>query len=121
MRLISPLTSGFSFIQPKNKFGKQQQTKGMGTIRFKASGGVVLQMDGRNEQIIDKLNDLFDTYLGVQDDELAETIWDTAQTCKTLTEMMQKIRGSELQEFDFPDELIFDMWGIVSDLARMRK
>ncbi|KAJ1348563.1 hypothetical protein KIN20_003895 [Parelaphostrongylus tenuis] len=70
--------------------------------------------------MIGRLNEILDSYLGVQDDQMAQTLWELALSCETLPDMNKAVRESQLSVFDFPDELIFDMWGVVSDSRRVR-
>uniref|UniRef100_A0A1I7XJB8 PWI domain-containing protein n=1 Tax=Heterorhabditis bacteriophora TaxID=37862 RepID=A0A1I7XJB8_HETBA len=71
-----------------------------------------------DRKLIDCLNEIFDSYLGVQDDQLAQSVWDMVLSCPTLQDMSKAIKESELKMFDFPEELVFDMWGVVSDWKR---
>lgn len=118
LRLINPLTSAFNLLQSRRRWSKQKTstTNDLGTIRFKAGGAVIVQPNPPNKRLVDEMNRLFREYLGLEDAELAQTIWDTASECKTLQEMFQKIRDTDLQMFEFPDELVFDMWDIVGDI-----
>ena len=96
LRLINPITSGFNMLQSRNSVTSKKMTSGFGTVRFKADGAVVVQSNGPNKEMIDKMNRLFRDYIGVEDDELAQTIWDRAVGCKSLQEMFQKVRESDL-------------------------
>ncbi|KHJ77844.1 hypothetical protein OESDEN_22536 [Oesophagostomum dentatum] len=71
--------------------------------------------------MIKRLNEVLDSYLGVQDDQMAQALWDLALTCETLPELTKAVRESELSVFGFPDDLILDIWGILSDWRRELK
>uniref|UniRef100_A0A8R1DX02 PDZ domain-containing protein n=1 Tax=Caenorhabditis japonica TaxID=281687 RepID=A0A8R1DX02_CAEJA len=118
IRLISPLSAASGTMKPAKKSGDQLAK---GTIRFKSEGGFAVE-DIRDQMIqaemCGKMNELFDQYLGVQDDQLAMRIWETAADCQTLWQLSEAIKQSELAMFDFPDGLVFDMWGIIGDLKR---
>lgn len=121
IRLIAPKTADPGTMKtPKKSNGDLAK----GTIRFKSEGGFAVE-DIQDQMIqaemCGKLNELFDQYLGVQDDQLAMRIWDTASNCETLWQLSEAIKQSELSMFDFPDGLVFDMWGIIGDLKREQR
>ncbi|KAK5970647.1 PDZ domain-containing protein [Trichostrongylus colubriformis] len=119
LRVVSPKQSGFQQIAPRSlTTHKQSINDGMRTLRFKANGGVVIEEGAVDKVMIDRLNDILDSYLGVQDDQMAQALWDLAMTCETLPQMNKAVRESELSVFDFPEELVFDMWGVVGDWRR---
>uniref|UniRef100_A0A1I7Z5T9 PDZ domain-containing protein n=1 Tax=Steinernema glaseri TaxID=37863 RepID=A0A1I7Z5T9_9BILA len=123
IRLVSPLKSGFNFIAPRSGRGVASRPSngalgsGTQTLRFKANGSAVLQEAPSNE-IVDLMNDVFDRYLGLNDDDLALTVWEIGVTCEDLLDMEDKIRNSPIGSIGFPDELVFDMWGIVQDYKK---
>ncbi|CAD6199062.1 unnamed protein product [Caenorhabditis auriculariae] len=126
MRLISPQQSPLEqFISRRApgapKKNMMESLKKGGTIRFKSNGSFVVEDKAPETAIIEKLNDVFDSYLGVQDDQLAARVWETAAKCSTLWELNEAIQNSDLNVFEFPDGLVFDMWGIISDLKRVKK
>ena len=52
--------------------------------------------------------------MGFNDDELALSIWNLMAESTDLLDLSRRIRGSdELSQFEFPEDLVFDMWGIV--------
>ncbi|VDL85016.1 unnamed protein product [Nippostrongylus brasiliensis] len=119
LRVVSPKQSGFQQIAPRSLMTHRMSINdGMRTLRFKANGNAVIEQKAVDKVMIGRLNDILDSYLGVQDDQLAQSLWDLALTCKTLPEMNQAVRESELKVFDFPEELVFDMWGVIGDWRR---
>ncbi|CAI2350643.1 unnamed protein product [Caenorhabditis sp. 36 PRJEB53466] len=120
IRLISPKTAEIGTMKAPKKTNELAK----GTIRFKSEGGFAVE-DIQDQMIqaemCGKLNELFDQYLGVQDDQLAMRIWETAANCDTLWQLGEAIKQSELAMFDFPDGLVFDMWGIIGDLKREQR
>ncbi|KAF1761753.1 hypothetical protein GCK72_010009 [Caenorhabditis remanei] len=121
IRLIAPKTADPGIMKtPKKSSGELAK----GTIRFKSEGGFAVE-DIQDQMIqaemCGKLNELFDQYLGVQDDQLAMRIWETAATCESLWQLGEAIKKSELSMFEFPDGLVFDMWGIIGDLKREQR
>uniref|UniRef100_A0A1I7T2I8 PDZ domain-containing protein n=1 Tax=Caenorhabditis tropicalis TaxID=1561998 RepID=A0A1I7T2I8_9PELO len=121
IRLIAPKSSEPGTMKTQKKTGMDL---GRGTIRFKSEGGFAVE-DMQDQMIqaemCGKLNELFDQYLGVQDDQLAMRIWQAAANCETLWQLSEAIKQSELSMFDFPDGLVFDMWGIIGDLKREQR
>lgn len=65
--------------------------------------------------IIDRLNDVFDNYLGFNDEELATTVFELGRDSSSLVEMEERIKTSALSNFDFTPEFVFDLWGVVND------
>ncbi|KAH7729844.1 RGS-GAIP interacting protein GIPC [Aphelenchoides avenae] len=117
LRLVSPHRSGFSFIS-KRETSRLASPKALGsgtdTIRFRANGQAVVQ-EAPNRVVIDKLNAVFDQYLGLHDDDLAQTVMEIGRSCDNLLDMGERIRASEIGIFQLPDELVFDMYGVISD------
>ncbi|CAA92600.2 PDZ domain-containing protein [Caenorhabditis elegans] len=121
IRLIAPKSADPGTMKMTRKTGGDLAK---GTIRFKSEGGFAVE-DIQDQMIqaemCGKLNELFDQYLGVQDDQLAMRIWETASNCETLWQLSEAIKQSELSMFEFPDGLVFDMWGIIGDLKREQR
>uniref|UniRef100_A0AAF5DF47 PDZ domain-containing protein n=1 Tax=Strongyloides stercoralis TaxID=6248 RepID=A0AAF5DF47_STRER len=116
IRLVEPYKTGFSHISSR---GSRIPNKSTGTLRFKANGDVVIQ-EAPDKMIISAMNDIFDSYLGLHDDELALSIWEVGCNCQDVMELTKKINESEMGTFEFPDELIFDMWGVIDDFRKSR-
>lgn len=117
---MSPQKSGFSFVAKRGEVRPPRQAlqDGHQTLRFGADGSR-LQAQKPDAQLVAKINAVFEEYLGLHDDELALSIWELGRDCTDLLGMDQKLRASaELAAFAFPDELVFDMWGIVDDQKR---
>lgn len=135
LRLVSPHRSGFSFIS-KRETSRLASPKALGsgtdTIRFRANGQAVVQVrfslnfifcscdavlglfynslqEAPNRVVIDKLNAVFDQYLGLHDDDLAQTVMEIGRSCDNLLDMGERIRASEIGIFQLPDELVFDV------------
>lgn len=123
IRLIESYKTGFSHISARSSRVPNKTTNdvtsGTGTLRFKANGDVVIQ-EAPDKMIISAMNDVFDSYLGLHDDELALSIWELGRDCQDAMELSKKIQESEMKIFEFPDELIFDMWGVIDDFKNSR-
>ncbi|KAE9419818.1 hypothetical protein Angca_008987 [Angiostrongylus cantonensis] len=121
LRVVSPKQSGFQQIASRSTASRKKNVNdGMQTLRFKATGGVVIEEGVVDKEMIGRLNEILDSYLGVQDDQMAQSLWELALSCKTLPDMSKAVKESELSVFDFPEELVFDMWGVVGDSRRTR-
>ncbi|VDO29859.1 unnamed protein product [Heligmosomoides polygyrus] len=114
IRVVSPKQSGFQQIAPRSLMShKKSINDGLRTLRFKANGGVVIEQARINGQqgVVDKvmigrLNDILDSYLGVQDDQMAQALWDLALTCETLPEMNKAVREVRFAALQFNSETI---------------
>lgn len=123
--LVCPLQSaGVVTAKGKKEKKKINYAEMTGTIRFKSNGLVTVnsvQEEAPEKEIIAKLNSVFDSYLGVQDDQLAMRVWEEASKCTGLSELSDAIAKTELSIFEFPEELVFDMWGIIGDWKRCQQ
>ncbi|VDM42154.1 unnamed protein product [Toxocara canis] len=158
LRLVEPLKSAFDFNNRNTKKPLNSQIDcGLKTLRFRADGKAVIQ-EKPPCPITKEINEIFDSYLGFHDDELAEVAWEIGLKCSQITEMearfkevstesilftmvllnkhywsLDKISGltflhyllprpfqSEIAKFDFPIELLFDIWGVVDDWKKKR-
>uniref|UniRef100_A0AC35U054 PDZ domain-containing protein n=1 Tax=Rhabditophanes sp. KR3021 TaxID=114890 RepID=A0AC35U054_9BILA len=121
LRLLEPTRTGFTYIAARTNKGapKSLDSVGTGTLRFKSNGEAVMQ-EAPNQFIVNKMNDIFDSYLGLHDDELALTVWELGKTATSAIALTTIIADSHLGAFDFPAELIFDMWGVVDDFKNQR-
>lgn len=67
------------------------------------------------ELAIEKLNSTMETFLGINDSELATQIWDIAEGKQNSMEFAYAIDNSDLQEFGFDDDMIIELWGVITD------
>ena len=98
LRLRNPLQSGFSLLAPRGTKRTSTAAVGMGTVRYKSDGQAVvveverlanrdrpmnreLQDEPMDRTMIGKLNEVIDSYLGLQDDQLAAELWEKMETC----------------------------------------
>ncbi|XP_023936647.1 PDZ domain-containing protein GIPC3 [Bicyclus anynana] len=121
IRLIEPLKSGFASIGPKTgsmRSGKKQSYgSGKETLRFKANGQATIENehDERSKAGIDKINGLLESFMGINDTELATQMWDLSQGKTNSMQLAEAIDNSDLQEFGFTDEFIIELWGVITD------
>ncbi|XP_013188228.1 PDZ domain-containing protein GIPC3 [Amyelois transitella] len=121
MRLVEPLKSGFNSIGPKSgsaRSGKKQSYgSGKETLRFKANGQATIENDHDegSKAGIEKINQLLETFMGINDTDLATQMWDLADGKSNSMELADAIDNSDLQEFGFTDEFIIELWGVITD------
>jgi len=124
LRLVEPLKSGFSEISSKSS-GTQKKGTGLGTgkatLRLKKGvAATVEESDDVANVAVDKINSLLDSFLGISDSELAQSIWEVGNLKNNPSEFATAIENSDLKEFDFTEAFIFDLWGAISDAKQGR-
>uniref|UniRef100_A0A0R3RLI0 PDZ domain-containing protein n=1 Tax=Elaeophora elaphi TaxID=1147741 RepID=A0A0R3RLI0_9BILA len=120
IRLVEPKRTGFNFIASYTKPKRMRSILDTNeTIRFKADGTIVVQ-EMPNELIINKMNDIFDSYFGFHDNDLAQTIWEMISSCTNFNDLKNVLKKSDINDFNFPTELYFDLWGTIDDYRNGR-
>ncbi|CAH2107262.1 unnamed protein product [Euphydryas editha] len=126
IRLVEPLKSGFGSIGPKSGSArsskKQNYGSGKETLRFKANGPATIENehDEISKAGIDKINALLESFMGINDTELATQMWDLANGKTNSMQLAEAIDNSDLQEFGFTDEFIIELWGVITDVRSGR-
>jgi hypothetical protein len=128
MRLVEPLTSGLTFMDKRGsgaggKKGSGGVGSGMQTLRLKSKGPATLQDDVDPDVVtlaVDKINSLLDSFMGINDSELAQSVWEIGSPLDNPSAFALAIDGSELAEFGFTDDFVFDLWGAISDAKQGR-
>lgn len=121
IRLVEPLKTGFGFVGPNTSSAKsgRKQNYGSGkeTLRFKANGQATIENDhdDRSKAGIEKINSLLESFMGINDSELASQMWDLAEGKTNSMQLADAIDNSDLQEFGFTDEFIIELWGVITD------
>lgn len=117
LRTVEPLKSGFSFVsQPTGKKGSSSLGTGKQTLRISSKGQAKVQDDDvLVSTAVDKINLLLESFMGINDTDLAQQIWEIGSDKNNPHDFTQAIDGSDLEEFGFTDDFIFDMWGAISD------
>lgn len=121
IRLVEPLKNGFGSIGPKSSTAragkKQNYGSGKETLRFKANGQVAIENehDERGKIGIEKINNLLESFMGINDGDLATQMWDLSEKKTNSMELADAIDSSDLQEFGFTDEFIIELWGVITD------
>ncbi|KAG7299779.1 hypothetical protein JYU34_016788 [Plutella xylostella] len=120
IRLVEPLKTGFGSIGPKTssaRSGKKSYGSGKETLRFKANGPATIENehDEKAKVGIDKINSLLESFMGINDGDLAAQMWDLAEGKTNSMQLADAIDNSDLQEFGFTDEFIIELWGAITD------
>ncbi|XP_046387276.1 PDZ domain-containing protein GIPC3 [Ischnura elegans] len=120
MRLIEPLKAGFANIGPRGdprKGKKQAYGSGKETLRLRANGNAAIEQepDDAMQAGIDKINSLLESFMGINDTELATLIWEKAEGQKNSMDFADAIDKSDLEELAFTDDFIIELWGAITD------
>ncbi|CAK1553711.1 unnamed protein product [Leptosia nina] len=121
IRLVEPLKTGFGSIGPKTSSARSGKKQGYGsgkeTLRFKANGSATIENehDDKSKAGIEKINELLESFMGINDTELATQMWDLAEGKANSMQLADAIDNSDLQEFGFTDEFIIELWGAITD------
>ncbi|XP_021918547.1 PDZ domain-containing protein GIPC3 [Zootermopsis nevadensis] len=119
IRLVEPLKDGFINVGPKGDARKGKKANygtGKETLRFRANGEAQIEQATDEQQVaIEKINNLLESFMGINDSELAALIWEQAQGKTNSMDFAEAIDSSELEEFGFTDEFIIELWGVITD------
>jgi len=119
VRLVGPLKDGFTHVGPKSdsrRGKKANYGSGKETLRFKANGEAQIEQATDEQQVaIDKINNLLEGFMGINDSDLATLIWEQAQGKMNSMDFAEAIDTSELEEFGFTDDFIIELWGVITD------
>lgn len=69
---------------------------------------------------IEQINAKLETYLGINDSELATQIWELAEGKSNSMDFADSIDASDLGEFGFTTDFIIEMWGVITDVRAGR-
>lgn len=73
-----------------------------------------------NDLLIEGINGALESYLELSDRDLAISIWEVGRPLNNPVEFAEAIKQSDLATFQLPDELLFDMWGVINDFKKGR-
>ncbi|XP_022240370.1 PDZ domain-containing protein GIPC1-like [Limulus polyphemus] len=128
LRLVEPLKAGFSHIGPRTGSGcgkKGEYGSGRETLRLRAKGPATVEIapDDVTTTAIEKINSLLESFMGINDTELATQIWELGQDKSNPSQFVTAVDNSDLEAFGFTDNFVFDLWGAISDAkaGRLKK
>lgn len=95
-------------------------TSGKSTLRIRSQGPATIEAvpTAAEEQAVGKIDDLLESFMGIRDGDLAKTIWECGKNKNNPDQLLAAL-DSEVGEFGFPQDFIFDVWGVVTD-TRMK-
>lgn len=82
---------------------------------MRANGSPVSSTSELSTSVIEKINVLLESFMGIHDNELATQIWETGSTHGNPHDFVMAIGDSDLQIFGFNEDLLFDLWGVIND------
>ncbi|KAK3091784.1 hypothetical protein FSP39_022595 [Pinctada imbricata] len=117
LRLVEPMKSGFSFVEKSSgKKGSGNLGSGKQTLRLRSSGPATVEIpDDVVNVAVDKINGLLESFMGINDTELAQSIWELGSKLDNPSDFAMKVDNSDLNEFGFTDDFVFDLWGAITD------
>ncbi|CAG7733526.1 unnamed protein product, partial [Allacma fusca] len=114
MRLVEPLRAGFVNIGPKSDSKRTAKGKGVGsgreTLRLRNNGPAQIEKlpDDYVQVAIKKINTLLESFMGINDTDLATQIWEMAEgkdaKSGRLTNSSHNNGGRNIEDLD-PDEM----------------
>ncbi|XP_055372844.1 PDZ domain-containing protein GIPC3 [Condylostylus longicornis] len=128
LRLVEPMKSGFQGIGPRDSRSgvksKSSQNYGSGkeTLRFKANGQVEIcnKSNDMEQAALDAINLLLDSFLGINDTDLATQIWELGKNKTNSMDFAEALDNSDLDAFGFTDDFIIELWGAITDAKQGR-
>lgn len=123
LRLVEPLKAGFSHIGPRSgaTAGQAKNKGGLGsgkeTLRLRSKGPATVETAPDNviQAAVDKINALLESYMGINDSELATQIWELGCERPNPHEFVTAVADSDLDAFGFTEDFLFDIWGAIGD------
>ncbi|NXD46565.1 GIPC1 protein, partial [Copsychus sechellarum] len=107
---IGPRSGGSRGAAPQGGWGSR------GTLRLRSRGPATLQEQPSafEERAVAKVDDLLESYMGIRDSELAATMVELGRDARDPDALAEAL-DSQLGDFAFPDEFVFDVWGAIGD------
>lgn len=122
LRLIEPIKSGFMGIGGKSSGSRKTDNYGSGmkTLRLRSKGTATVEVpDDTVNVAVEKINNLLETFLGISDTELAQSIWETGSQETNPSDFTRALQNSDLCQFA-EESFMFDLWGAISDAKQGR-
>uniref|UniRef100_A0A4W2IMJ9 GIPC PDZ domain containing family member 2 n=1 Tax=Bos indicus x Bos taurus TaxID=30522 RepID=A0A4W2IMJ9_BOBOX len=106
-------------MEPRSKAGKSSTGKigtGRETLRLRSKGPATVEEvpSEAKEKAIGKVDDLLELYMGIRDTDLATTMFEAGKDKGNPDEFAVAL-DETLGDFAFPDEFVFDVWGVIGD------
>lgn len=130
-RMLKEIPIGSEFVlkavEPKKSFdeigGRGAKAVGTGdvaagagkkTLRMKHTGGAVVEDVPTDAvvQIVTKIDDMLEQFVGIRDQELSTTVFDLAKAAKEAEAFASQL-DEKLTDFEFPDDFVLDVFELV--------
>merc|ERR1739838_414790 len=87
---------------------RRSDIKGKETLRLKSNGSKAsIEIDDeRTATLIEKVNEILEAFIGIDDLELGEHLLEIAKESKSAPDLASSISNSDLATFLFPDDFI---------------
>ncbi|XP_023172833.1 PDZ domain-containing protein GIPC3 [Drosophila hydei] len=133
LRLVEPVRSGFQGIGPRSQSRASGSAPGLNagrnygsgkeTLRFKANGNAQIEpkFDEATKAGVEAINGLLESFMGINDTELASQIWELGDNKSNSMDFAEAIDSSDLESFGFTDDFIIELWGAITDARRISK
>jgi len=121
VHLVEPTREGFLNISARGS--KQQNTSkpmGNGKQTMRMKSGKVEEKDDYVDMAVNKINNLLESFMGINDSELAQTIWELGKIYGNPSDFAKSIEESEIGQFEFSEDFTFDLWGAINDARNGR-
>ncbi|TEA19433.1 hypothetical protein DBR06_SOUSAS29610005 [Sousa chinensis] len=117
LKLIEP-KKAFD-MEPRAKAGKSSTGRigtGRETLRLRSKGPATVEEvpSETKAKSIGKVDDLLELYMGIRDIDLATTMFEAGKDKGNPDEFAVAL-DETLGDFAFPDEFVFDVWGVIGD------
>lgn len=76
---------------------------------------IIILKDEFVDLAVAKINSLLETFMGIHDSDLAQTIWELGRNYMNPHEFLEVINESDIADFGFSEDFVFDLWGAISD------
>ncbi|ELU13213.1 hypothetical protein CAPTEDRAFT_187892 [Capitella teleta] len=123
MRIVEPIKAGFYNVAPHGGGNSKKGGLGTGreTLRLRSKGPATVEVDdGVVDVATEKINNLLESFMGINDTELAQTIWEIGNEKNNPHDFAVAMDESDLGAFGFTDDFIFDLWGALNDAKQGR-
>lgn len=116
LKLVEPSREGFLNISARSsKPSNQSKSVGSGKQTMRMKSGKVEEKDEIVDLAVAKINSLLELFMGIHDSELAQTIWELGRNYTNPHEFCEVISHSDISDFGFSEDFIFDLWGAIND------
>lgn len=123
LRIVEPLQSGFSEIGGRSGGGNNKKGIGSGkkTLRLRSTGPATVEAEDEvMDAAIEKINQLLEDLMGINDTELAQSIFEKGANIDNPSEFATAMDNSDLEVFGFSDMFIFELYGAIDDAKKGR-